>query len=393
MHRGPCAGTLALADWRPPGKIHVTNEAAPALLKDSLFPPSRFREVARLMRAIHPAFDEKAFLRQALNDLESLSLMQRLRRMTESLHAALPGNYRRNLRILRELAPRLPTGFGTMFLPDYVALHGRADPALSLEALRYFTRFGSSEFAVREFLRDDLAGTLATMRSWADDEDEHVRRLASEGTRPRLPWSFHLPAIAADPELAAPILEALRSDPSLYVRKSVANHLNDVTRAHPAWVLGRLERWPQDNEHTRWIIRRALRTLIKAGDRRALAVIGAGEKAQVRVLRFNISPKRLQLGDRLAFDLEFVSTGSRQQRLVIDYAIHYVKQSGASAAKVFKWKELRMAPGEKTSLSRSQQIRDFTTRRHYAGRHVVDILVNGEKLASEAFQLCLPRTR
>ncbi len=133
----------------------------------SLPKPPATKHVARLMRAIHPAFDEKAFLRQALNDLESLSLMQRLRRMTESLHAALPGNYRRNLRILRELAPRLPTGFGTMFLPDYVALHGRADPALSLEALRYFTRFGSSEFAVREFLRDDLAGTLATMRSWA----------------------------------------------------------------------------------------------------------------------------------------------------------------------------------------------------------------------------------
>ncbi len=175
------------------------------------------------------------------------------------------------------------------------------------------------------------------------------------------------------------------------MRKSVANHLNDVTRAHPAWVLGRLERWPQDNEHTRWITRRALRTLIKAGDRRALAVIGAGEKAQVRVLRFNISPKRLQLGDRLAFDLEFVSAGSRQQRLVIDYAIHYVKQSGASAAKVFKWKEVTLAPGERILLTRSQQIRDFSTRRHHPGRHVVEALVNGARVAAAAFHIVRQR--
>src|SRR5690606_3165778 len=251
--------------------------------------------------------------------------MQRLRRMTESMHLALPGGFRRNLGILRELAPRLQPGFATLFLPDYVALHGRAesDRAAALDALRYFTRFGSAEFAIREFLRDDLAGTLATMRAWADDENEHVRRLASEGTRPRLPWSFHLSAIAADPALAAPILEALRADPSLYVRKSVANHLNDVTRAHPQWVLARVAQWPREDARTAWIVKRALRTLIKAGDRRALALIGAGQKAKVRVLRFTAAPRRLRLGERVTFALELSSTTTTAaQRLVVDYAVH-----------------------------------------------------------------------
>lgn len=364
-----------------------SSESASSTLKDSLFPPARYREVGRLVRAIHPAFDERRFLRHALKDLEELSLMQRLRRMTESLHAVLPGDYRRNLGVLRELAPRLPAGFITLFLPDYVALHGRAQVAVSLDALKYFTRFGSAEFAIREFLRDDLEGTLETLTAWTADDNEHVRRLASEGARPRLPWSFHLPAIARDPDLAAPILEALRADPSLYVRKSVANHLNDVTRAHPDWVLKRLGKWPLDNAHTAWIAKRALRTLIKAGDRRALAVIGAGKKARIQVLQFKVSPARVRLGERIGFALEFVSTAATGQRLVVDFAIHYVKKSGGSAAKVFKWKELTVGARGTVALSRSQVIKDFTTRRHYPGRHVVDLVVNGDKHASASFEL------
>lgn len=364
-----------------------TRADAPLLLKESLFPPARYREVGKRVRDIHPAFDEKRFLRHALQGLDTLSLMQRLRRMSESLHVALPGDFRRNLGILRELAPRLPAGFVTLFLPDYVALHGRDQVALSLDALRYFTRFGSAEFAIREFLRDDLSGTLKTMTAWAHDDNEHVRRLASEGTRPRLPWSFHLPAIAADPTLAAPILEALRADPSLYVRKSVANHLNDVTRAHPDWVLARVAQWPLDNPHTAWIVKRALRTLIKAGDRRALTAIGAGKKPKVRVRGFTISPQRLSLGARVNFKLEFDSTAASAQRLVVDYAVHYVKKSGGSSPKVFKWKELTVGARAAVVLTRSQRIQDFTTRKHYPGRHVVDVMFNGEKLASAHFDL------
>nr|PZN66102.1 MAG: DNA alkylation repair protein [Pseudomonadota bacterium] len=359
-------------------------------LKDSFFPAARYREVARLVRGLCPAFDERAFLRHALRDLDALSLMQRLRRMSESLHAALPGDFHRNLAVLRELAPLLPAGFGTLFLPDYVALYGRHDPAASLDALRYFTRFGSSEFAVREFLRDDLGGTLATLVEWAHDEDEHVRRLASEGTRPRLPWSFRIPELAANPGLAAPILEALRADPSLYVRKSVANHLNDITRAHPQWVLDRLEAWPRDDARTAWIVRRALRTLVKAGHPRALALIGAGSKARVRVRRFEVGPARLRLGERLTLALELVSTARAGQRLVVDYAIHYVRRSG-TRAKVFKWKEVTLAPGERILLTRSQQIRDFSTRRHHPGRHVVEALVNGARVAAAAFHIVRQR--
>ncbi|HEY5791704.1 MAG TPA: DNA alkylation repair protein, partial [Chthoniobacterales bacterium] len=249
------------------------------------------------------------------------------------------------------------------------------------------TAFGSSEFAIREFLRLDLARTLKVMEKWSRDGGEHVRRLASEGSRPRLPWSFRLEALIADPAPVAPILENLKADPSLYVRKSVANHLNDITKDHPEWVLKRLTAWPRENSHTQWIVKRALRTLIKRGDRAALTVIGAGEKARVAVSHFAIEPRRIRLGESVAMGFHLDSRSAQPQKLVVDYAVHYVKKSGATSAKVFKWKELTLLPGQSVTLSRRQSIRNFTTREHYAGRHAVDLSINGEKLASAAFEL------
>ena len=225
------------------------------------------------------------------------------------------------------------------------------------------------------------------METWSRDSIEHVRRLASEGCRPRLPWSFRLEALVTDPAPVAPILENLKADPSLYVRKSVANHLNDITKDHPAWVLDRIESWPLENSHTAWIAKRALRTLIKNGDRRALAVIGAAEPPKVRVHDFVVRPRGITLGDRLTLSFRLESKSAKSQRLVVDYIIHYVKKSGASSAKVFKLKELTLAPGKSVLIERNQLIRDFTTRVHHPGRHTVEIVINGERLAKDYFDL------
>lgn len=365
--------------------------SAPAL-KDTLFGADRFRLVARELSRIEKRFDAKRFLALALRDLDSLALMQRLRRMTESLHATLPvaADYRKTLATLRALAGRIGRGFHVLALPDYVALHGSAraeDFGISMDALKFFTPFCSSEFAIRDFIRGDQTRALAIMETWTRDPDEHVRRLASEGCRPRLPWSARLDALIANPGPVAPILEALRADPSPYVRKSVANHLNDITKDHPAWVLARIENWPLDNPHSAWIARHALRTLIKKGDRRALAVIGAGGKARVRVAGFEIAPRVLKLGGRLAFSLALTSTAKKPQRLVVDYAVHYVKKAGRTTRKVFKLKTLALAPGETVTLTRSQHIRDFSTRTHHPGRHEIEILVNGDTLARGDFML------
>jgi 3-methyladenine DNA glycosylase AlkC len=368
--------------------VAMSDTAAPAL--KNMFDPARYRHIAAEMAAVYPRFDSKQFLKLALAGLDELSLMQRLRRTSECLHATLPADYPKAIAILHKLAPRINSGFVTLVLPDYVGLYGRDDFDTSMEALKFFTAFGSSEFAIREFIRQDPARTLAVMKRWAKDGSEHVRRLASEGSRPRLPWSFRLDALMAEPELAAPILDTLKADSSLYVRKSVANHLNDITKLHPGWVLKRLKSWPLENAHTAWIARHALRTLIKQGDKEALGVIGAGKKAAVSISGFTVNPKKLTLGERLTLSFTLQSTSRQSQRLVVDYAIHYVKKAGSSSAKVFKLKELTLAAGDSVQLSRSQVVRDFTTRVHHAGRHEVDIMVNGERLVSGFFELLKP---
>lgn len=352
-----------------------------------MFNAARFKQIAKDVAAVHPRFDSRKFLSLALADLDGLNLLQRLRRVSEGLHATLPADYLKALAILRKLAPRTERGFVSLFLPDFVGVYGLDHFDESLDALKVFTPFGSSEFGIRPFLRKDLKRTLKVMQTWSRDPDEHVRRLSSEGCRPRLPWSFRLDALIADPSPTAKILENLKADPSLYVRKSVANHFNDITKDHPAWVMDRIEKWNLENPHSAWIAKRALRSLIKAGDRRALAVIGAGHAAEVVIGSFSVSPGKLRLGEYLNFALQLTSTAKASQKLVIDYAIHYVKKSGNASAKVFKWKELRVEPGEVVSQAKRQVVKDFTTRKHHPGLHRVEILVNGAVFAEGEFVL------
>lgn len=363
----------------------MSNDAAPALKE--WFDENRFRTIAGQLAALAPEFDRKKFLKLSLVGLDKLSLLQRLRRMSVCTREALPLDFRASLEVLRRLAPQIDHGFVTLFLPDFVGLYGHDDFDESMEALKFFTAFGSSEFAIREFLNRDLDRTLAVMHEWSNDPNEHVRRLASEGCRPRLPWSFRLPELIADPAPALSILENLRADPSLYVRKSVANHLNDISRDNPDITLETLSRWDRGHVHTGWIAKRALRTLIKDGHPEALALLGAGEKARVKVENFSVSPSRLRSGDALELSLSVSSLAEKQQRLLIDYVVHYVKQSGGTSEKVFKWKELDLAPGGSFTIVKRQTIRDFTTRKHYLGRHRVEVQVNGERLAEGGFDL------
>jgi 3-methyladenine DNA glycosylase AlkC len=216
----------------------MSEENSP-LLKE-IFNHERLAHIARETAVISPPFDAESFMVLATENLSELGIMQRMRQVADSLHRTLPGGYTENIDVLCALAPRIDHSFASIALAEYVALYGQDDFDVSMEALRFLTRFGSAEFAIRPFLAHDLKRTLAVMAAWACDENEHVRRLASEGCRPRLPWSFQLRELIADPQPVADILETLKSDPSPYVRKSVANHLNDITKDHPGWVLGRL---------------------------------------------------------------------------------------------------------------------------------------------------------
>lgn len=364
-----------------------TDTAAPALKE--IFNAERLQHIASEMGAVYPAFKAIAFLKHAQDGLAELSVMQRMARVSESLHAVLPLNYQDSLDVLRELAPRLNSGFVSMCLPHYVASYGAHAFDTSMDALKYFTTFGSSEFAIRHFLRSDLERSLERMHDWTRDDNHHVRRLASEGSRPRLPWSFRLEAVQANPQLAAGILDRLKADESLYVRKSVANHLNDVTKVHPEWVLDTIESWSLENKHTAWIAKHALRSLIKQGDLRALTVIGAGAKAEVELLDVKVEPAVVRLGETIKLSFTVKSRVAHEQRLVIDYAIEYVKANGGVSRKVFKLKTLGLAGFGTEVVRRNQVIKDFTTRKHFAGRHGVQVMVNGEVLGSAAFEVLI----
>jgi 3-methyladenine DNA glycosylase AlkC len=361
-------------------------EGAPALKE--IFNRERLAHIARETKAVWPPFDDRRFLKLATARLDELGIMQRMRQTAVSLHETLPDDFRESLQILQEVAPRIGHSFAAITLSEFVALYGLRHFDLSLDALKFFTRFGSSEFAIRHFLVADFDRTIAAMRRWAKDDNEHVRRLASEGSRPRLPWSFQLKNLIADPSPTGPILETLKADPSLYVRKSVANHLNDIGKDHPDLLVGRVSGWDRDDRHTAWIIRHALRTLIKKGDARALALIGATGKADVRIAAFAVEPSRIELGERIMIKARLNSTTKVPQRLVIDYAIHYPKKNSVSC-KVFKLREIELGPKAESELSISQTVKDFTTRKHNAGFHRVELLVNGEVVATSGFDLGL----
>ena len=365
--------------------MSATETGAPALKE--IFNAERLKHIATEMSAVYPAFKAKAFLKHANEGLADLSVMQRMAHVSESLHAVLPLDYEDSLDVLRELAPRLNSGFVSMCLPHYVASYGAHAFDTSMQALKYFTTFGSSEFAIRHFLRSDLERSLELMHDWTQDENHHVRRLASEGSRPRLPWSFRLEPVQADPQLAAGILDRLKADESLYVRKSVANHLNDVTKVHPEWVLDTIEGWSLENKHTAWIAKHALRSLIKQGDLRALTVIGAGGKPEVELLDVKVEPAVVRLGEAITLSFVVKSTVAEEQRLVIDYAIDYVKANGGVSAKVFKLKTVVLEGFGEEIVGRRQVIKDFTTRKHFVGRHGVRVMVNGEVLGTTVFDI------
>ncbi len=332
-------------------------------------------------------FNPVKFVIDVTNGLDQLSLNQRLRNTSFVLKKHLPSDYKQSIDILFKAIPPLEGRYTTLVFPDFVGLYGHDNFDLSLQALKYFTQFGSSEFAIREFLKRDFPKTIKVMNKWAEDKNEHVRRLASEGSRPRLPWSFKLDQVIKDPKVTRSILEKLRGDEQLYVKKSVANHLNDISKENTDYMLGLINTWDKTNPHTAWIIKHASRTLIKKGHAGSLAVFDFEKNVKVKLENFKLNKTKIKLGAELEFSFNLLSEKAKSQKLVIDYAIHYAKKSGGQSAKVFKLKEMELKSKQTIFISKKQRFQDFTTRKHYAGKHIVEIMVNGKSIQKKAFEL------
>lgn len=367
----------------------------------NLFSKRLIAGMAEHLSRAWPAFDEAGFVSAAGRRLRTLELKQRSAQITDALVTYLPDDFERAVAILlKSLAPedgfemksakvnRLGIdGWAIMPIAEFVGQHGQEHFDLSLATLRELTKRFSSEFGIRYFLLEDPPRTLETLEAWASDPSEHVRRLVSEGTRPRLPWGMRLPAFIEDPTPVLPLLETLRDDESEYVRRSVANNLNDIAKDHPDLVAKLAARWLRSASRDRErLIRHACRSLIKQGHQKTLQSLGY-RAPKIRLQRLKVLTPQVALGEALQFDVALTSTSKRAQPLIIDYAIHHQKANGSTTPKVFKWKTITLEPGDTHEAARRHAIRKVTTRAYYPGKHQLELLVNGVSLGRRGFQL------
>ena len=341
-------------------------------------------KLAGVLAGIDVAFPKEQFCAEVMAEpWEELELKQRMRRITTTLRETLPQNYKTTIAILNKAAASFD-GFLAMFFPEYVELYGQKDWETSLPALAWMTRFSSSEFAVRPFIKQDPTRMMGQMEQWATDENYHVRRLASEGCRPRLPWAMALPQFKQDPAPILPILELLKADPEEYVRRSVANNLNDISKDHPDLALNIAKRWLGHNPETDGLVKHACRTLLKAGRPEAMQLFGYGAPGNVSVDHAICHFAKIKIGGEQIFSCDI--TVPEPMKLRLEYAVNYVKANGSTSRKVFKISETQYKKGA-TQITRKQKFADLSTRKHYAGKHKIEVLINGVAKAEVAFEL------
>ncbi len=361
------------------------------------FGPEIPRAIAGQVSAVHPAFPSRAFLADVLPGYGELPLMERGRRIGRALGHHLPPDYREALDIVLRAAEVEPAGVrpdnplaSFLYTPYLVFVEefGGEEFHLTMEALHRLTRHMSAEFSIRPFLERREGEALEILRLWAGDPHPAVRRLVSEGTRPRLPWGRRLRRFQEDPWLTLPLLERLRDDPDPVVRRSVANHLNDIGKDHPEVLLEVAGRWMADAGPERMaLLRHALRSLVKKGDAGALGLLGYGERAAVAVERVRITPAQVPRGGSVTVSFDLRNRAQEPRSVLVDLRIHFVKARGGTSPKVFKLRAVELAPGGSATFRKRVTLADLTTRKHYPGEHRVEALVNGSVLPLGGFVL------
>lgn len=279
-------------------------------------------------------------------------------------------------------------GFAAWPIIDYVGYYGVGHPDIALPALRELTHLFSAEFAIRPFLLKHPKLCHQHFAQWVKDDNEHVRRLVSEGTRPRLPWGIQLKPYIKNPTDNLPWLDALKNDASLYVRRSVANHLNDISKDHPKVVIDLCKTWyPNSDDNLKWLIKHGTRSLVKAGHPDVFELLGHSKEIKIENVELQLTTKNMTLGESLEFELNLTSSAKKEQSMVVDFALHFVKANGSTSAKVFKWKTLTLQPKQSISLQKKHGIKAITTRRYYSGEQMLEVLINGKSIVKDTFFL------
>lgn len=347
-------------------------------------------------------FNAEGFIQEISLKLDNLELFQRLDLIRDTLNNYLPQDFTTACDILvRSLGPELPNnkndldnvdlsssnGFIVVASTNYVAKYGIDYFDTSMAALYEMTKRFSSEGAIRFFIQKYPNKCFELFREWVKDENVHIRRLVSEGLRPRLPWAIRLQEFVKDPTPIVEFLDLLKSDKYLYVRRSVANNLNDISKDHPQIVITLLKGWKEkSSKEMDWLIKHALRTLVKQGNLDALEILGYEREPKLLIKDFTFS-KEVTIGNNLEFSFNIESQSPKGQNLVVDYIIHHKKNNGTLTPKVFKIKNLLLKAGNSVKISKNHGIKSITTRKYYPGKHIVEIQINGKRYNSGEFNL------
>jgi 3-methyladenine DNA glycosylase AlkC len=358
------------------------------LLKDFIDRESVEAIVAAVVAEVE-GVDSAEMVAAILDDAwEGRALKQRIRHIAVSIRAFLPDDYAEALAIMRKAGEKVEADWMSVWaFNDFVEEYGVDDPDISLPALQQFTKLASAEFAVRPFIERYPERMATQMLAWARNSDAVVRRLASEGYRPRLPWGMGLPQLKKDPAPILPVLTVLRADPSETVRRSVANNLNDISKDHPDLIVELLAGWSDGSSDMAALIKHALRTLIKKGHAGALDLLGFSPDPDVAVGRLLVDPRSVSIGGTVRMEVAIQSTASQRQPLMLDYAVIFQNVSGTGSRKVFKGKVVDLEPGESTQLRRNISLSPMSTRKILPGSHSVEIQVNGAVLGMARFDV------
>lgn len=357
------------------------------LLKD-IYTKKTLQEVANAFQAVYPAFPVKEFLMKTMDETwGELGIKARGRKISLSLGECLPDDYREAVNIVDQVAPSLSGGALGLFVPDFVEVYGQAeeDWDITIQMLEKYTQYWSSEMAVRPLILRQEERMMAQMNAWAQHENEHLRRLASEGCRPLLPWSTPLHSFKKDPTPVLQILEQLKADPSAYVRKSVANNLNDISKNQPERVVQLAKDWYGENERTNWVVKHGCRTLLKQAHPEVLAIFGYGDAKLIEVQDFVVQTPVISIGEEVTFS--FTIKAKEAMKVRIEYGIDYVKANGKCNRKIFKLSEINLPRNEEKQYIRNHSLADVSVRKHYPGVHNLALIINGVIMEEQDFQV------
>ena len=330
----------------------------------NMFSSAWLKSMGERLARQYPAFNQKAWMAHfATAEWKAAELKHRVNLVAQALYATLPKDYAKAIDILMPVSQQLSYGFTGVVFSEYVALYGRGHWDKSMEAMAVFTQSSTAEFAIRHFIIDDPQRAMKQMVKWSKSSNHHIRRLSSEGCRPRLPWGMKLQLFVNDPTPCLDILDRLKADPELYVRKSVANHLNDIAKDNPAVALQLAKSWYGQNPLTNWVVKHGLRGLLKAGNVEALAILGQSASKHLAVKGVELHADRVQLGSHLSFEVELVNTSKGEEQLRLEYAIDYRKANGQTSRKIFQWINKPIGPGVQR-FEKKKMPKHFTTTKH-----------------------------